>query len=335
MSAFLQQQPLIRPLSVREGFSVDATAFINSSFTVSANFGLESGESYSSTSISSPASPVVSTTSIPLIKVFPVDDDDCFRDCFPVEPGSGDASVVPILGYKNFCSGYAEDGFEREFEAKISQDLSLTTSNLGELQLAGPILGKAVTLYSDFNGLIISHPSILSLVLDDYGTTQYDTSEKDEGNTSLSTLDSVGPQTPPRSISPTSSDLEAEVVSDDVLNNAALASRRRRSRLASLDLYTPYETDTHAKSGSSSDINASLCTSSSASFITGKVKSGYLQEPLTPVTINFPGDQDHTPTHVRTPLANPARLPTPAKIRSRIRAGKENIAPLAIRSRRG
>ena len=231
------------------------------------------------------------------------------------------------------CPGYAEDGFENEFEAKIGQDLPLITSNLGKQQLTGPQLGEAVTLYSDFNGLIISHPSILSLVLDDYSEeeiTQYDTADKDEDDTSLSTLDSAGPQTPPRSSSPALSDLEAEGAFDDALNDAAPTSMRRRSGLASLDLRSLY--DRHAKSGSSPDINSPLCTSSSTDFVTGKTENGCWQEPLTPVTVNFPGKQDRTPTHTRT---NPVRLSTPAKIRSRIGAGKENIAPLTLRSRRG
>lgn len=334
MSAFFQQQPLIRPLPAQEGFSVDATAFINSSFTVSANFALESGESSSSTSMSSPTSPVISITSIPLIKVCPVDDEDYFRDCFPIEPGSGVARALPIFGY-NSCSGYAEDGFENEFEANISQDLSLATSSLGEQQLTRPLLGEAITLYSDFNGLIISHPSILSLVLDDYseeGITQYGTADKDEDNTSLSTLDSTGPQTPPRSSSPALSDLEAEGAFDDALNEAP-TSMWRRSGLASLDLRSLY--DRHATSDSILDINSPLYTSPSTSFVAGKTETGCWQEPLTPVTVGFPGKQDRTPTHTRTPLANPLRLSTPAKIRSRIGAGKENIAPLTLQFRRG
>ena len=329
MSAFLQQQPLIRPLPAQEGFSVDTTAFINSSFTVSPNFALKSGEFYSSNSMSSPASPVVSTTSMPLIEVFPVADEDYFRGCFPVESGS---RVARALRY-NIRSGYAEDGFENEFEAKISQELSLTTPNLGEQRSTRPLLGEAVTLYSDFNGLIISHPSILSLVLDDYeeeGITQYGTADKDEGNTSLSTLDSAGPQTPPRSSSPALSDLEAEGAFDDALNDTAPVSIRRRSGLASSALRSLY--DRHAKSGSSMDINSPSYTLSSTNFVTGQTETECWQESLTTVTINFPGKQDRTPTHTRT---NPVRLSTPAKIRSRIGAGKENIAPLTLRSRRG
>ncbi len=210
MSAFFQQQPLIRPLPAREGFSVDATALINSGFAVGANFALGTGESRSSTSLSSPDSLVTSTSSIPLIKIYPVDE-HCFRDCFSVEPRSETSSSFTMLAYQDFCCGYLEDGFENRFEAKTNQDLRLRGSNSGEQQVAGPLLGEADSLFSGLDGLIISHPSVLSLVLDDYSEVSdeptQNTAEQDEGNTSISTLDSGGPRTPPRSSSPSLSEL--------------------------------------------------------------------------------------------------------------------------------
>ncbi len=255
MSAFFQQQPLIRPLPAREGFSVDATALINSGFAVGANFALGTGESRSSTSLSSPDSLVTSTSSIPLIKIYPVDE-HCFRDCFSVEPRSETSSSFTMLAYQDFCCGYLEDGFENRFEAKTNQDPRLRGSNSGEQQVAGPLLGEADSLFS---GLRRPRPPYLNLC----------------------------------------------------------------------------SGDKHTESSSSSDIHSALC--SSVSFVVG-AESGFLQEPLTPINVNFPGDQDHTPTHVRAPLANSAnssRPQAPAKAKSRNGVGKENIAPLTLRSRRG
>jgi len=333
MSAFFQQQPLIRPLPAREGFSVDATALINSGFAVGANFALGTGESRSSTSLSSPDSLVTSTSSIPLIKIYPVDE-HCFRDCFPVEPRSETSSSFTMLAYQDFCCGYLEDGFENRFEAKTNQDPRLRGSNSGEQQVAGPLLGEADSLFSGLDGLIISHPSVLSLVLDDYSEVSdeptQNTAEQDEGNTSISTLDSGGPRTPPRSSSPSLSELGD--ASDDILSDAATAAKLRRPRPPYLNLCSG---DKHTESSSSSDIHSALC--SSVSFVVG-AESGFLQEPLTPINVNFPGDQDHTPTHVRAPLANSAnssRPQAPAKAKSRNGVGKENIAPLTLRSRRG
>lgn len=340
ISAFFQQQPLIRPLPAREGFSVDATAFIDSGFTVGPNFALGTGESCSSTSLSSPDSPVTSISSIPLIKIYPVHE-HCFRDSFPVEPRSEASSSFPMLAYQDFCCGYPEDGFDSRFEAKDNQEVLLRGSNSGEQQVAGPLLGEADSLFSGFDGLIISHPSVLSLVLDGYSElisdepTQNDTSEKDEGNTSISTLDSGGPRTPPRCSSPALSDLGD--ASDDVLSDAATAAKLRRPKPPYLNLCSVYGSDNGTESSSSSDIHSVLCTPSSISFVI-EAESGFLQEPLTPVNVNFLGDQDHTPTHVRAPLENSTnslRLPTPAKTKSRNGVGKENIEPLTFRSRRG
>ncbi|KAF8346176.1 hypothetical protein F5887DRAFT_125268 [Amanita rubescens] len=241
-----------------------------------------------------------------------------------------------MLAYQDFCRGCPEDGFENGFEAKINQDLRLRGSDSGEQQLAGPLLGEADSPFSGFDGLIISHPSVLSLVLDDYSEvisdepTQNDTAEKDEANTSISTLDSGGPRTPPRSSSPALSDFGD--ASDDIWSDAATAAKLRRSRSQS----SVYGNDKHTEFSSNLDTHSALCTPSSITFVVGD-ESEFLQEPLTPVNANFPGDQDHTPTHVRAPLANSAnspRLQTPVKTKSRNGDGKENIAPLTLRSRR-
>ncbi|KAK2462462.1 hypothetical protein APHAL10511_005432 [Amanita phalloides] len=333
MSAFFQQEPMIRPLPACEGFSVDANAFVDSSFTVGTNFALASCESFPSFSLFSSGSSTAISSSIPLIKVHPATDDFFFRNPFMDE-----VQHQLILGLPSWDrnSGYVEEGYQNGFDVDIGQELA---SDLSEQNLTRRLCGEVETL-DDINGLPISHQSVLSLVLDDYSPIIPDevaAAEKDDGNTSISTLDSGGPCTPPRSSSPVLSDMENEYSSDSILNKyATLAKRRRRKRL-SLSLCSAYDTGKDVNIGPNSEDRSTLSSLPSVDFLT-ESEPELSQEPLTPIMTNFPGglgSQDRTPTHARTPIVKPLRPHTQGKVTSRTGVGKENIAPLPVRSRRG
>ncbi|KAF8621748.1 hypothetical protein AX15_007541 [Amanita polypyramis BW_CC] len=319
MSAFFQQEPSIRPLPAREGFSVDAEAFLNASFTIGESFIQMSNESCSSLSLTSFDLSVAATSSIPLIKVHPADDDDFFRSDNPEEFELGTSASFPTLGYNyktskydksRRYSRYMEDECKDELKAQIRNGLLLTSSSLSERKEDGQVLGGAGSL--DSGGFMTSHPSVLSLVLDDYsqvlsdemtGDTIADIADKDEGNTSISTLDSGGLQTPPRSSSPVLLDMEDENSSDKDLDPTNACRRSQRPKVLSL---------------------------SSVSFFL-EFESDFSPEPLTPVTMNTSGilrEQDRTPTHIRAPMTKSARLGNQSWTKSRAGLGKENIAPI-------
>ena len=313
MSAFFQQEPRIRPLPAREGFSVDANAFVNSSFTVVESFTLGLNEPCSSLSLAS-----LDCSSVPLIKVHPVDDGGFFRNDHLEELRPENFAM---LAYNDEAAKYDKSRHYSRYIEDLPPDVGKPTED-------EQLLCEANSLKS-----MTSHPSILSLVIDDChqmlsdeipGDNEVDAIEKDEGNTSISTLDSGGPRTPPRSPSPVLSDVEDTNFSDRDLKLTVAGQKGRRPTNLSLKLCdTSFALNHAVASGSNSDVHSALTTSPSIRFFLD-AESDFFAEPLTPVAMNTFGIQDRTPTHIRTPMAKLT------KTKFRAGLGKENIAPLTM-----
>ncbi|KAF8639359.1 hypothetical protein AX17_001548 [Amanita inopinata Kibby_2008] len=353
ISSFFQQHPGLQPLPARDGFTVDATAFTDASFTIGLNLTLNSNISCSSLLSFSLESSVPVTSSIPLIRVHSPEDQSfdgvaCDGEAQTLifgSPTSTPASEGDTDVKSNKTCLYSPHLEDCQKE-HITADLFLESVSLGTLRPA-EISMHNMESYSQDDNLASSSSSDLGdysqLLVEEL--VRSNGSEDEGGDTSISTLGSTGPGTPPRNSPLLLLSMEDEYPLDDrELNEDGpiLRNSRSRPRLLPLNLCARYDVD--IGSSRSPDVDSLLTCSSSSSSVILDVDSEYLTEPLTPVllnTTNIMQDLDLTPTHLRTPLSKSdsggvrAKLTLTSKsvgvgVRSRIpvySGGKENVAP--------